>query len=670
MSNWRDNILKEFSPGVARLTLVADPDALLIDEGVLQGIREKGFDLIPFDDHAAFRFAYESKYRAHWDRNELTDLVVVLRAQVQDLRALPFDLLQIAHKLSFNIGDLFPQLSYPVVDALDRSDFDALYDAVQRNTPGNLGDNSTKDFILQHVFGIAPHLLKRPGDLLRVLLRRHYREQRIPPVMEGRFIQVLRDSGCFDGWALDQIISDRVTFCKFLQERWPGYLESLAAQTGGHLETPTADYGLMIPGPAQLPFGHDDVPVFIRALFAEGFLKPITHLKSDRLRHEWVRVGIISDPTTDRAERFGALLKAVKEAVPAADARHLEWCNFAQRWAQLNALHHEPAVALGAPAPGKIPEDLRADVAVKFAAWLQSRYGGLYNQPPSPPVMVHHIPKALQHHRERTQRRKTVLIVMDGLALDQWQTVKGVLEQQNPAYRFREVSLFAWIPTITSVSRQAIFSGKTPLFFPNSIMSTDRDAAQWTQFWGDHGVGPMEISYLRGLGDLVSLGSVSERLTDTQISVLGLVVEKPDRIMHGMELGAAGMHNQLRQWAVEGFMDKLLVLLLQSGFDVFLTSDHGNVEATGCGRPNEGATADVRGQRLRVFPDRVLRAKVKAAFPLSVEWPSIGLPDDFIPLLAPENSAFVKDTERIVGHGGASLEEVMVPFAQITIEGI
>jgi hypothetical protein len=61
---------------------------------------------------------------------------------------------------------------------------------------------------------------------------------------------------------------------------------------------------------------------------------------------------------------------------------------------------------------------------------------------------------------------------------------------------------------------------------------------------------------------------------------------------------------------------------------------------------------------------------VKTAFPLSVEWPAIGLPEDFIPLLAPENSAFVQEQKRIVGHGGASLEEVIVPFVQITIEGV
>jgi hypothetical protein len=670
MSTWRDKILKEFSPGVARLTLVADPDALLIDEGVLQGIREKGFDLITFDDHAAFRYAYESKYRVHWDRNELTDLVVVLRAQMQDLQSLPFDLLQTGRKLSFNIGDLFPQLSYPVVDTLDRSTFDALYDAVKRHNPGNLGDNGTKDFILLHVFEIAPHLLKQPADLLRVLLRRHHRDQRIPLPIDGRFIHLLRDSGCFDGWPLEQIVSDKVTFCSFLQERWPGYLERLAGQTGEHLETPTGDYGLSIPGPAVLPFGHDDVRVYIDNLFVDGLLKPVVYPKADSLRNKWVKVGLVSDPITDRAERFFALLKAVRDAVPAADARHHDWCAFALRWAQLKALFYEAAAEGGKPPSATIPEDLRTDIAARFSTWLQSRYSGLHNQPPSPPVMVHHVAKALQRHREQVHRRKIALIVMDGLALDQWQTVKRVLEQQNPPCRFREGVLFAWIPTITSVSRQAIFSGKTPLFFPNSITSTDRDAAQWAQFWGDHGMGPAEAAYLRGLGDFASLSSVAERISDSRVSVLGLVVEKPDRIMHGMELGAAGMHNQLRQWAHEGFMDKLLTMLIKADFDVFLTSDHGNVEAAGIGRPGEGATADVRGQRVRIFPDKVLRAKVKAAFPLAFEWPAIGLPAEFIPLLAPEDSAFVQEQERIVGHGGASLEEVMVPFVQITIEGV
>lgn len=68
MANWRDNILKNFKPKISRLTLVADPDGLLTEEGMLSAIRDRGFDLIPFDDSIAFRFAYESEYRSQWDR--------------------------------------------------------------------------------------------------------------------------------------------------------------------------------------------------------------------------------------------------------------------------------------------------------------------------------------------------------------------------------------------------------------------------------------------------------------------------------------------------------------------------------------------------------------------------------------------------------------------------
>lgn len=89
MGSWRDQILSEFTPQVARLTLVADPDGLLLEEGVLEGIRERGFELIPFEDHVAFRYAYESKFRSRWDRGEKTDLVVVLRSASQNLMPYP-----------------------------------------------------------------------------------------------------------------------------------------------------------------------------------------------------------------------------------------------------------------------------------------------------------------------------------------------------------------------------------------------------------------------------------------------------------------------------------------------------------------------------------------------------------------------------------------------------
>jgi len=172
------------------------------------------------------------------------------------------------------------------------------------------------------------------------------------------------------------------------------------------------------------------------------------------------------------------------------------------------------------------------------------------------------------------------------------------------------------------------------------------------------------VAYAKGLGD-GNLDQVSELLSRPRLRVVGLVIDKVDRIMHGMELGAAGMHNQVRQWAGQPFMANLIDLLLDNGFRVFLSSDHGNIEAAGCGRPAEGSVADLRGERVRVYSDPRLRAQIKERFPESLEWPPIGLPDDYLALIAPNRAAFVRAGETLVGHGGISVEELLVPLVQI-----
>ena len=59
MASWRDKILREFLPQIARLTLVADPDGLLLEEGILKKCAQ-GALIDTFDDNVAFRYIYES----------------------------------------------------------------------------------------------------------------------------------------------------------------------------------------------------------------------------------------------------------------------------------------------------------------------------------------------------------------------------------------------------------------------------------------------------------------------------------------------------------------------------------------------------------------------------------------------------------------------------------
>lgn len=647
------------------MTLVADPDGLLLEEGVLQEIRERGFDLVPFEDPIAFRFVYESKYRAKWDRGERVDLVVTVGAEIEALNTLPYDMLRIGRKLSFDLGRLFPGVSYPVLSALDVGDLDAVYNAIQKHNPGLPGDNATKDFVLRHVFKIAPELIKKSSDLLRVLLRRHFRNQRLPDMLDERLIHVLRDGGLFHDWPLEKIVPGRGDFFLFLQERWPAFLNRLAASDSGSVHDAPSSYGLELPGAIDIPFEHDDVRVYIDNLFLEGFLRPVSHEMAGKLTDSWVSVGVAVDREKDRERRLNGLIKGVRATLPGEDARHRDWLSFAHRWAELLVL----AAGEDAVRSTDISRDfktLQGAVDVSFRAWCQKRYPGLYNQPPSPPVMLHHIPRALA--RCLSESRKLALIVVDGLSLDQWAVLREELFAQRPGLRFRENAVFAWIPTITSISRQALFAGETPLYFPESIKTTARERLLWTRFWMKQGLQKSRIAYMKNLGD-GELEDAGELLSNSTIQVVGLVIDKVDKIMHGMELGAAGMHNQVRQWGRRGYLAGLIDLLHSSGFKIWLTSDHGNLEARGCGRPAEGVTAEVRGERARIYPTRALRDKVKQRFPDAVAWPPHGLPDNFYPLLAPGRSAFIKEGALMVGHGGFSLEETVVPLVEIEHAG-
>ena len=667
MNSWRDQILKEFTPKVARLTLVADPDGLLLEEGILEGIRERGFELIPFEDHIAFRYAYESKFRSRWDRGEYTDLVVVLRSQARELSGLPYDLLQAGRKLSFSLGDIFPNLSYPVVSALDRGDLDALYEAQRRHAPGPLGDNATKEFVLRHVFEIAPELVKQPSDLLRVLLRRHYRRQRIPAGLDERFIQLLRQNNVFDEWPLETLVADREAFFTFLQERWPIFLDREAAKGTSGVREAKKPYGLSIKGPVELPFDHDDIRVYIDNLFVEGLLHPVSHEHADSLSKTWAGIGVRTTAIQDRSRRLDKLIDSLETTIPAEHAKHTDWFHFARRWAETIALANDQTEVISERMGERI-KNLQSQVDASFTAWIFKRYAGLVNLPPVPPVMLHHLSRFLARQIGEDRNSKIALIVVDGLALDQWLVVREELASKQPGLRFREQTVFAWIPSLTSVSRQATFAGKAPIFFPSSIQTTDKEPALWAQFWADQGLTPNEVVYLKGLGD-GSLETVSEALSHPKAKVAGLVVDKVDKIMHGMEMGTAGMHNQVRQWAKHPYLNTLLELLLDQGFRVYLTSDHGNVEAEGCGRPSEGAVADLRGERVRIYPDASLRSKVKERFPFALEWGTVGLPEDYFALLAPARQAFIQEKQRAVTHGGVSVEELIVPLIQIERRG-
>ena len=652
MRSWRESILNDFVPNVSKLTLVADPDSLLTEETLALELRSRGFELIEFDDPVEFRYAYESTYRSIWDRGEHTDLVVILRLQDTELESLPYDLLQAGRKLSYNLGNLFPHLSYPVLEQLDRSFLDALFEAQHTFSPDRMGDNATKDFILRHVFRVAAELIISDVDLLRVLLRLHYSKIALPEILADRLVQQLRGQAGFQVWPLDVIVSDEDAFFAFLQERWPLFLGKISE------DSQLREIPMKYRGPDYLPFDHHDIRVYIDNLFVEGKLHPVQKPGVSIDVSSWIRSGIVDSGAADESLRISRLFEIIEKDVPVEDCRYSDWIAFALKWAELTALVHCAANEESKTRLLQIGDKLNA----AFAQWLSTHYSSIINLPPKNPAMLHHVSRRLAREIEDGSNSRVALIVVDGLALDQWISVRQILQAQNSSLVVKESAVFAWVPTLTSVSRQAIFSGKPPIYFPASIQSTNSESNLWKQFWEDAGLSRLDIAYQRGLGDGDVSAILEAVIHPVRTRALGLVVDKVDKIMHGMQLGAAGMHNQIKQWAYGGFLNSLIDYLLDRDYQVWMTSDHGNIECRGKGRPSEGVIAETRGERVRVYPTPELRSTVAREFPFAREWDPIGLPQGYFPLIAGGRDAFVTSGTAIVGHGGGSIEEVIVPL--------
>ena len=659
MSDWRSEILKDFIPELSKLTIVADPDGLLQEEILAQKIRGRGFDLLPFDDPIAFRYEYEARYRAQWDMGVSTELIVVLRLQSSDITTLPYDILKAGRVLSFSLSKLFPNLSPAVVGALDKSDLDPLFKAQELYRPDRMGDRNSKDFVLRHVYEIPPETIKSADALLRLLIQQHYRHRLLPEIIASHLVQMLKQTALFEDWPLDGIVRDRQQFFLFLQERWPIYLSHISSD-----ET-CADFGatytLEILGPRLIPF--NEAWELVDNLFAEGMLLPIRFPHVMNSADKRVEIGIFHDKKADAEDRFKKLADIIECEIPGDNAKYSDWQQTAMRWGELlnlwfNGIHLNTEI---------IPafSHLQHLLDVTFEKWLESRYAGLHNQPAVNPVMVHHVPQNLNRLREENPEQKIALIVVDGLAIHQWLAIRQVISDQRPDFTFREDAIFAWLPTTTAVSRQAIFSGKPPVYFPNSIYDTSKEAGLWSQFWCSHGLSNNNVAYMKGLGEPADIEKIEDLISIQQIRIVGLVVDKVDRIMHGMEMGTHGMQNQIDLWAKSGFLADLIDRCMNRGYLVVITSDHGNIEAKGIGKLSEGAVADLRGERVRIYSSKSLRASMLSKYPAAVEGSTVGLPSGYFPIYACERSAFIQNGATTVCHGGPSIEEVMVPFVRV-----
>ncbi|MHB8252658.1 MAG: BREX-3 system phosphatase PglZ [Acidiferrobacter sp.] len=665
MSLWIERILREFPSDLAQLWVAADPDGVLLDEQILSLLRARGFAVLPFEDSVAFRAEYEERYREAWDRNEQSPArALVLHLRSAETGPLPWDYLRQARIVPLSLASLFSKLSYGVVRQIATEHLEALFDAQSRYASQSLGEAATKEFVLTHIFRIGPHLLSRPEDLWRELLRLHYRGASLPPILAAHVAQILGERDAFKGLPIAELFASKSTMLRIVQDAWDQYLEHIGVSGYCISESLPVDGYAKSLTKIAVPFAHPDVRAIIDSMFLDGTLHPFVVQGMLTGIPEWAKVGIVQDPAAMRnLVRDG--IKSLSASLPTLESSHRDWSQFARHFGEIVARFHGLDTAQADGVRDRVTE-LQRLADERLHAWVAKHYADLPSLPVAKgPVMVHHVPRFLSMRRNAGED-KIALLVFDGLAVDQWIQIREHVAKRLPKIGFEEGACFAWVPTLTCVSRQALFSGLKPREFADSIETTAQEPSQWSRFWQDQGLRANEVMYRKGIKRVEQLEELETAMSDPAIKVVGLVVDTIDEIVHGAVLGKRGIANQIDSWCESGFVDRLFVQLLNQGYHVYLTADHGNVEAVGVGRPNQGVIAETCGERVRVYRSEALLSELAIAYPDTVKLEIAGLPVNFMPLFAGARTAFITQGERLVAHGGISVEELIVPFVKVT----
>ncbi len=661
MSQWIDRILQEFPADLARMWVVADPDDVLLDEQILSGLRARGFEVLLFEDSVVFRAEYEERYRVVWDRGESgPSKALVLHLRGTNVDELPWDYLRQARRVSLSLADLFPKLSYGVLRDIGAEHLKELFEAQSRHASQTLGEAATKEFVLTHIFRISPHLISRTEDLWRELLRLHYRDAALPTVLANHVAHVLGSQGAFKGLPIGDLFSSKSVLLRVVQDSWYRYLAQRGVTGTRTGESVSPEYEVK----ADVPFEHPDVRAIVHSMFLEGFLHPLAIEGLPARTPEWSKIGIIQDPLALRNLVLEGI-RTLMQTLPTLESSYRDWTQLSRRLGEVIARFHGLDAARADGIKDSVLE-LQKAADERLREWVTKHYADLPSLPAvKAPVMVHHVPRFLSMRRSGGES-KIALLVFDGLAVDQWILIRECLAKQSQKLGFDEGACFAWLPTLTSVSRQALFSGLKPREFGDTIETTAQEPTQWLRFWQDHGLRNNEVLYRKGIKRADQLDDLDAALASSSIKLAGIVVDTVDEIVHGAVLGKRGIANQIASWCESGFVARLFQLLLDKGFHVYLTADHGNVEATGQGRPNQGVAPELRGERVRTYRTETLAAESAASNPSTYRLDIAGLPANFMPLFASGRAAFVQQGDQVVAHGGISVEELLVPFVKVS----
>lgn len=514
--------------------------------------------------------------------------------------------------LDLSPAAVFPTLDKSVTSALSTSQAAQLYDRYgTEERHGVRSPVESADIVLAEVYGIQPKAAAGPDDIVEAALRTHRRFNGLPSKVAAAL---------------------------------PGTLLLDGTETARKIWTDPRLFGETV-----------------RALAENGILTEDDW--EARLATLGPRASRIQ-AARDAAAWDTELARSITTDGLQDDLANVDWASLRlEAWTDQAPLLVRLSLAAASQRDGNM-RTLEEPIHKAFLDALVKGYVGLQQASfHHRPAMVHQIPHYI-HARHAGERAsdKVALFVVDCLSLPLWSILKDEIHREYELQPDSEAITFAWIPTLTNVSRQAMLAGRTPAQLPDSIRTTAKEEFYWRDFWEQHGQPAHATHYERTAEARVD--EFHAIANDPDYRRVALVFNDVDRLIHAStDITTFGyesvLRSMLRDWLTKAFGPALRTF--SQAWTIYIAADHGShfmrkalpfkAEKLGLDRP---------GQRARIYS---LEDYQEGSVNEDIIWRSQGtLPPGFYARLAPPGHGY--GVSGGWGHGGATWEEVLVPFAR------
>lgn len=611
MANWIELTKKLLVSSSKRHILVADQDHLFEYPELHHAFQEDGFQVIQAKTGLDVRIHFELQVRESGN-----NFLIIAPGNYQPLP----DIEEWVNFQTLSLSRLFPNLDPKAIKGLS---YNGLCTLSGIKLYEELGHDKTLKFLLENLYNVDFDNLdmnRNREKMLNTLISVYIEKDDVNPPL-AKFLANMTRSHFLE---LVSVGLNKNSLLSFIDQQWSLFV---------------------VEKKSLIDFNDSVLSKNMGYLFAFGLLKPV-RLTSEQYQSfsGSLKIGIF----TDEAENHDCELEGLTEHLE-QQLQMIE--DIPDQWFILIQVLSQARLNFFISGNGGLREKyLKVENAinVRFQRFIENTYGSLFSlSGVRKPVVVSRI---LEHIRSNPSDKKA-LMVIDGMNYWQWQLLGKALKDNG--ILFIQNASLAYLPTITAWSRQAIFKGDKPDLSENNT----REAKLFEIFWKHHNMLDFQINFIRfGINEPLLTDSIPD-----DICMLGLLCNDLDDIMHGSILGNEQLVASTGQWIEKSGIVSIIYGLLKRGFQIFVTSDHGNIEASGIRNLalHEKAWTLGRGKRhLHFANETMLQLFLDANQELVVGKRGLSI-------YLKHNEAFTDSNNKVITHGGSHIWEIIVPFIHI-----